>query len=180
MIETPRLVLRRPTDADVPLMFERYASDIEVTQYLGWPRHTSLDDTRAFVAFSDAQWKQRPAGPVLLFSRADGMLLGSSGLTFEASWLAQTGYVLARDAWGQGYATEALRAMVQFARGFAIARLYAICHADHAASAHVLEKCGFEREGRLRKSMIFPNLAPEPQDVLSYSIVSHRSAPIRP
>jgi hypothetical protein len=41
-------------------MFSRYASDHEVTRFLGWPRHRSLDETRAFLQFSDAEW-QSPA-----------------------------------------------------------------------------------------------------------------------
>src|SRR5688572_18812509 len=163
MIETARLVLRRPTAADIPQIFERYAADPEVTRYLAWPRHTSRDDTRAFLAFSDAAWERWPSGPLLMFARDTGQLVGSSGLTFEDTWLAQTGYVLARDAWGLGYATESLQAMVRLAESLGVVRLYAHCHVDHTASARVLEKCGFEREGCLRKSTIFPNLTSDPQ-----------------
>jgi RimJ/RimL family protein N-acetyltransferase len=53
-----------------------------------------------------------------------------------------------------------------------VRRLYAVCHADHRASAHVLEKCGFTCEGTLRRYAEFPNLEPgEPQDVLCYSTI---------
>nr|MBA2355602.1 N-acetyltransferase [Acidobacteriota bacterium] len=41
-IETARLVLRRPVAKDAPAIFERYASDPEVTRFLSWPRHQSL------------------------------------------------------------------------------------------------------------------------------------------
>src|SRR5438552_18188698 len=44
---------------------------------------------------------------------------------------------------GHGFATEALAAMVDLARSTGVHRLYALCHAVHRASAHVLEKCGF-------------------------------------
>ena len=54
LLVTERLVLRRPVEDDVSAIFERYASDPEVTRYLAWPRHVSLDDTRIFIAFSDA------------------------------------------------------------------------------------------------------------------------------
>jgi ribosomal-protein-alanine N-acetyltransferase len=81
-------------------------------------------------------------------------------------------YLLAQDAWGRGFATEALTAMVGVARELAIRRLYALCHREHAASARVLEKCDFAREGVLRGYVEFPNLAPgEPQDVLGYAIL---------
>ena len=178
--ETARLVLRRPVAADAEAMFERYASDPEVTKYVGWPRHRSVAETRGFVGFSDAQWEQWRAGPLLIESRTDGRLLGSTGLGFETADRATTGYVLARDAWGLGYATEALQAMVDLAREAGVARLYALCHPEHRASAHVLEKCGFERERVWRGRAEFPNLAPGVQsDVLCYARMARQAEALR-
>ena len=168
VIETERLLLRPPTPEDAELIFERYASDAEVTRYLGWPRHTSIQHTQAFVGFSLAEWTRWGVGPLMVFDRVSGTLVGASGLVMEASDRAATGYVLARDAWGKGYATESLQAMIVLAAEFKIARLYALCHVDHRASQRVLEKCGFQREGVPRHS-VFPNLSPEPLDVLSYA-----------
>jgi RimJ/RimL family protein N-acetyltransferase len=168
-IETERLLLRRPERRDASAIFERYASDPEVTRFLGWPRHRAIADTRAFLAFSDDEWQRWPAGPYLIESRADGTLVGGSGLGFETPNRAVTGYVLAKDAWGRGYATEALRAMVDLAPQVGVQRLYALCHPDHRASSHVLEKGGFTREAILQKHTEFPNLDPgQPGDVLCY------------
>jgi [ribosomal protein S5]-alanine N-acetyltransferase len=175
-IETARLRLRRPVAGDGPAIFARYASDPDVTRYMGWPRHTSVEHTRAFLEFSDGEWERWETGPLLVFSRADGALLGASGLTMETQWRAVTGYVLARDAWGRGYATEALRAMVTLAASRGVARLYATCHVDHRASWRVMEKCGFERECILRRHTVFPNLSPEPEDVLMYALVRPQRA----
>jgi RimJ/RimL family protein N-acetyltransferase len=83
-----------------------------------------------------------------------------------------TGYVLAKDAWGKGYATEALAAMVEVARRIGVVRVYALCHPQHRASWRVLEKCGFDRDGSWTEPMEFPNLARGvPQDVLCYARV---------
>ena len=167
--ETDRLLLRKPTPADADKIFSRYSSDPRVTRYLGWPRHTSVDDARAFLAFSDAQWQKWPAGPYLIESLADRRLLGGTGFTFEAPRIAVTGYVLAKDAWGVGYATEALAAIVAIASTLPVARLYALCHPDHAASVRVLEKCGFLFEERLSGFAGFPNLgSPGPHECLRY------------
>lgn len=169
---TPRLVLRRPRPADAEAIFARYASDADVTCLLSWPRHTSIDDTRAFLQFSEAEWERWPAGPYLLESREDGTLLGSTGLAFETPHRASTGFLVARDAWGQGYATEALRGVVDIARTLGLVRLYALCHADHRASWRVLEKCGFVREATLRQHTEFPNLGVRaPCDVLCYATI---------
>jgi RimJ/RimL family protein N-acetyltransferase len=51
-----------------------------------------------------------------------------------------------------------------------VRRLYALCHTEHRASRHVLEKCGFQREGVLRRYAEFPNLDPGvPLDVFCYA-----------
>jgi len=171
-LETARLVLRRPAVKDVKTMFARYSSDPDVTRFLGWPRHQSPADTRKFIRFSDAEWHHWPAGPYLVCSRETGALLGSTGLSFETPYRAVTGYALAKDSWGHGYATEALQAMVEVARSVGVRRLYALCHTEHCASWRVLEKCGFIREGILRCHSEFPNLAPsEICDVLCYAKV---------
>jgi RimJ/RimL family protein N-acetyltransferase len=172
LIETPRLSLRRPRERDAEAIFVRYSSDPDVTRLVGWPMHRAVDDARGFVAYSDGQWARWPAGPYLIESRGDGTLVGGTGLAFETPSRAQTGYVLAKDAWGRGFATEALEAMVGVARGAGVRRLYALCHHTHRASARVLEKCDFAREGVLRAYAEFPNRPPvEPQDVLCYAIL---------
>jgi len=156
---------------DAAAIFERYASHPEVTRFLGWPRHRSVADTEAFLNFCAQEWQRWPAGPYIIRLRGDRHIIGSTGFGFEAPDQAVTGYVLAKDAWGQGYATEALEAMVEIAPRLGIARLYALCHPEHRASWHVLEKCGFARDGRCSKEVEFPNLSPgKLQEVLCYEV----------
>jgi [ribosomal protein S5]-alanine N-acetyltransferase len=176
-IETTRLVLRKPTAADAEAVYTRYSSDIEVTKYVGWPRHQSIEQTKAFLAFSEAEWNRWPAGPHLIERQEDRKLLGGTGLAFETPTVAATGYVLARDAWGHGYATEALAAVVVVARNLGVQRLYALCHPNHPASIHVLEKCGFVLEDRLAGFADFPNLGSgQREDCLRY--VSWQTVPV--
>lgn len=166
---TPRLVLDRPVAADAEPIFSRYASDLEVTRYVAFPRHRSVDDARGFLAFSDAEWERAAAGPYVIRERETGALVGSTGLMFETTFRAATGYVLARDAWGSGYAPEALQAMIDLARPLGVRRLHASVHPDHTRSIRVLEKCGFTLEGVRRLHDEFPNLAPGvPTDVACY------------
>jgi RimJ/RimL family protein N-acetyltransferase len=169
-IDTARLVLARPGEDDAGEIFERYASDAEVTRYLSWPTHRSVADTRAFLDWSDGEWARWPAGPYLVRSRDTGRLLGGTGLSFAAPDEAMAGYVLARDAWGRGYATEALGAMIGLAWSLGVVWLFAVCHPAHRASAHVLEKQGFVRDPGWTRRVVFPNLDPgRPQDVLCYA-----------
>ena len=171
IIETERLILRPPRADDAEAIFARYASDPRVTRYLGWPTHRSIEDTRGFLNFCAAEWQRWPAGPFLIESRETRALLGSTGLGFDASDQAATGYVLAHDAWGVGYATEALAAMRDLGARLGLSRLYALCHPQHRASARVLDKCGFTLESTLKAHSEFPNLEPGvPADVCCYVI----------
>ena len=171
LVETRRLVLSAPSADDAEAIFQRYASDERVTRYLAWPTHRTLADTHAFLAFSAVQWEREGAGPYLIWAKANGQLLGSTCLDLEPGAQSCTGYVLAKDAWGQGYATEALRSMVDVAADIGVRHIYAMCHPEHRASAHVLEKCGLARDARWHQRMAFPNLAPGIlQDVLRYGL----------
>ena len=157
-IETSRLALRKPTLADAEAVYSRYASDPRVTRFMSWPTHRSIDDTLAFLAFSNAQWERWPAGPYLIESLEEGNLLGSTGLGFENPTQAETGYVLAVDAWGSGFATEALHAVVTIAMDAGVRRLHAHCHPENLRSARVLQKCSFTKDSQPRCGMPFPNV----------------------
>ncbi len=171
VIETARLVLRRPRPDDAEAIFSTYASDPEVTRFVGFPRHQSVDDARAFLRVSEQEWERRPAGAYLI-ELGDGRLIGGTGLHYANEYRAHTGYVLAKDSWGLGYATEALGAMVDLARALGLHRIEALCCPEHAASWRVLEKCGFQREGILARYLELPNLSPgRPSDVLLYALV---------
>ena len=169
-IETERLILRRPQSVDATSIFHRYASDPEVTRFLAWPTHRSVADTRLFLEYAEECWCRWPAGPYLIESRETGQLLGSTGLEFETSYRAATGYVLAKEAWGLGYATEALRAIQANSASLGIQRLYALCHHEHTASARVLSKCGFIFEGFHHAHTVFPNEGRDmAQDVVCFA-----------
>jgi ribosomal-protein-alanine N-acetyltransferase len=168
-LHTSRLILRRPNANDAEAIFTSYAGDPAVTRFLSWPTHRAIADTQAFLRWSGADWDRWPAGSYLVFLRLDGRLLGGTGLSFNSETFAATGYVLAKEACGHGYATESLHAMVNLARELGVPRLEAICHVDHRPSAHVMEKCGFKLHSTLRQHTIFPNLDPELRlDVLQY------------
>jgi [ribosomal protein S5]-alanine N-acetyltransferase len=176
-LQTRRLALRKPTMSDAQAIFERYAGDPEATRYMSWPTHKNVADTCAFLAWSEADWDLWPAGSYLVYPReGSAQLLGGTGLTFRSPEFAVTGYVFAQDAWGQGFATEALQAMVDLARALGVKKLNAVCHVEHRRSARVMEKCGFQCEGIRHRHTEFPNLTPGIlSDVFTYSMPCNRS-----
>ena len=168
-VETLRLHLRRPVTADAERIFQAYAQDGEVTRYLEWLPHTSVETTTKFVAFCQERWASSVAFPYVITRKEDGALLGMIEVRPKAH-RANFGYVLARLYWGNGFMPEAIAAMVKIT--FvppAMYRMEATCDVDNKASARALEKSGFSREGLLRRYMIHPNVSPEPRDSLLYA-----------
>jgi RimJ/RimL family protein N-acetyltransferase len=170
-ILTERLQLRQPAESDAPNMFERYAQDPLVCKYMSWTPHKSLDDTVEYLRRSYGKDVPNPIAGYLVFARDSGRLLGSVGGAAQGTRV-QFGYCLARDAWGQGYATEAAGAFVEAVMSQpAIWRIQAFCDVENTASARVLEKIGLVFEGTLRRYMALPNLGDVPRDMHCYAKV---------
>jgi len=170
-LETERLLLRQPEEDDAASIFERYAQDPEVTRFLLWKPHRDLKETREFIQRCQRVWTEGTAYPWVIIRKSDHLLLGMIELRPEGH-KAEFGYVLARDAWGRGYMTEAVRALV----GWTLAepqiwRVWAYCQVQNIASARVLEKAGLQREGLLKRWAIHPAFGAEPQDCFSYAVV---------
>ncbi|TAD76951.1 MAG: N-acetyltransferase [Sphingomonadales bacterium] len=106
-----------------------------------WPY--TLDDARAFAGLP-----QDPRLPHFLVTLPGVGVIGSAGLG-EHEGEPEIGYWIARDHWGQGYATEAAAAVLRIARTLGHARLTAGHFADNPASGKVLRKLGFVPTGRI-------------------------------
>jgi RimJ/RimL family protein N-acetyltransferase len=170
-ITTERLLLRPPTEADAERMFSRYSQDTEVCRYMSWSPHRSIDDTYAYLRRIISEIHDGTTADYLIFSRRTDELLGSVGGKINGTTI-QWGYCLARDAWGQGFGTEAARAFAREAiQQPTIWRLQAFCDLENRASARVLEKSGSKLEGILRRCMVLPNLGEAPRDVYCYAMV---------
>jgi [ribosomal protein S5]-alanine N-acetyltransferase len=152
-LRTDRLLLRGFRDDDWTDV-HIFGSDPEVVRFMEWGPNTP-EQSRLHVRRSAAM---AAVSPRLVFPYAierldDGRVIGSTELSMTSldHRRAEMGYVLARDAWGQGYATEAAAAVLAF--GFdklGLRRIGATCDPDNHGSAHVLEKIGMTCEGRLR------------------------------
>ncbi|MBY0279139.1 GNAT family N-acetyltransferase [Candidatus Binatia bacterium] len=170
-ITTARLVLRRPQPSDADAMYA-FGRDPEVARFMDWTRHTSPRDAVAFIESAHARWQAAEEYAWAITVQPDDAAIGSVACRVRGH-AVDLGYVLARPCWGHGYATEAAKAVFEWAVSVAaVCRIWATCDAENAASAHVLEKIGMSREGILRRWSIRPNLAPGvARDALVYSWV---------
>lgn len=168
-IVTRRLLLRKPVPGDVPAVASSYARDPEVTRYLTWLPDQSEVEVVAFIARAVAGWEKGTAFTWAITLKEDGRLIGMIDARVDA-YMINVGYVLGRGHWNNGYATEALRAILEWAEGqHDVYRVWAVCAIENAASARVMEKAGMVREGILRRWMVFPNISGTPQDCCCYS-----------
>ena len=170
-LETPRLHLRLPTLDDAGPIFHKYAQDPEVSKYLTWRPHKSIDITIDFLRRCMQCWKDRTAFPYVITLKGDNTLLGMIEIRVDG-FRADFGYGIARQYWGNGYTTEAAKIVVGWAlEQETIYRVWAICDLENVASARVMEKAGMQKEGILRRFTVHPNISNEPRDCYCYSIV---------
>jgi len=175
-LQTERLLIHAHSEVDCGEIFARYAHDPHVTRYLSWKPHETVEDTIAYRRERAEAIEAGCAQSWLIRSRQSRQLLGMIGLRIDGPTVT-LGYCLARDAWGQGHASEAASAIVAAAANEpAIWRIQAFCHPENCASARVLEKVGLMLEGRLRRYMVLPALDGTPSDVLCYAKVREADA----
>jgi [ribosomal protein S5]-alanine N-acetyltransferase len=169
-VETERLRLRKPALADAEEIFRQYAQDGEVTKYLTWLPYGRVEETREFIRTCLAMWQERQSFHWTILRKDDGQLLGMINARVDGhKW--ELGYVLAREHWGRGYMTEAVKSLIDTAfKDATVYRVWAVCDIDNAASARVMEKAGMQREGLLRRWSVHPSSSPEPRDSYCYSI----------
>ena len=172
-IETGRLLLRDFVEEDWRAVHE-YGSDPEVVRYLPWGPNTE-EDSRDFISRSIAIQSESPRRrfEIGIVLKQEGKLIGGCGIRENNPTLMEgnIGYVLNKDYWGRGIATEAARALVRF--GFEtlnLHRIFATCFPENRASERVLQKCGMRLEGRLRENLLMRG---EWRDSLLYAILDH-------
>ena len=164
MLTTDRLWLREFAEHDWPAVLA-YQSDPRYLRYYPWT-HRTEEDVRDFVRTFLA-WRQEHPRAKFQFAvilRAEDLLIGNCGIRKSSQVLthletsgtreADIGYELDSRYCGQGYATEAARALLAFGFGdLGLHRIWSHCISENVASARVLEKIGMQREGLLRENV---------------------------
>ncbi len=149
-LQTERLVLRHFTDADLE-PFLAYRNDPQVYRYQGWKvpyeRSTAEEFIRSMKAAEpgrEGDWFQ-----AALEQKSSGLLIGDVGFFPRpgAHGQAYLGATLARPYWSQGYAVEALTAILDFLIGeLGFHRIHADCDPENHGATRLLERLGFRRE----------------------------------
>lgn len=162
-LETDRLILRPITLADAEDLFE-YASDPENTKHT-FPTHQSIEETQWVIA---NLFMASPLGNFAIELKENGKMIGTCDLRVnEEEKSAELAYAINKKYWGNGYAPEAAKRLLELAfNDLKIERLWAKFSSQNPASGRVMEKIGMEKEGILRHTK---NLCGDFVDQVVYS-----------
>ena len=149
VLETERLYIRRFEEKDLP-DFYAYASDPLVGPSAGWKPHESLEESQeilnGFIKSADI---------FAMEHKKEGKIIGSLGLhedrKRELKGSRMRGYAMGKDYWGQGFMTEAVNALLEYAFDQLNMEIISAYHYPfNLRSKRVLLKAGFSLEGTLR------------------------------
>jgi ribosomal-protein-alanine N-acetyltransferase len=151
-IVTERLVLRRYTHDDIPDVLE-FASQPSVAKVTSSRIQATEEGVRKYI---DLQNSYQPFEEDRVFELAierkeDGKVIGFLGLICEDYAQGEMGWALGVEYRGQGYATEAARALMDYGfNSLGLHRIHADTSTDNLASWKMMERLGMRREGLLR------------------------------
>ena len=126
LVETARLVLSAPVATDAEIVFQRYASDDGRDEVPGMAHASHGRRHARDSCFQCGSVGARGGWTYLIWARADGRLLGSTGSRPRATWTGDHRLRVGDGRVGKGYATEALTAVVEVATDIGVKRLYAL------------------------------------------------------
>lgn len=157
--------LTKATHQDARQVFESWGYNRSNFRYLSAPPQSSTADAQAYLDKVLAN----PADPVFHIALGSPeRIVGLIKAKLDGH-KALVGYVIDEPFWGRGIASAALKKVVALLKAHPeIQRIWATCAIDNPGSSAVLEKCGFVREGVLRRWIVYPAQGTDPKDNYSY------------
>jgi ribosomal-protein-alanine N-acetyltransferase len=155
-LPTSRLTLRFLNVSDIPAAYKIF-SHPEVMRYWSYPAWTDQSQAQEWLIHTQEGYHTGNALQLAIERNADPILIGTCTLYqfHVASRRAEIGYALGRPYWGTGYMQEALQALLHYAfETLDLNRIEADIDPRNLASASVLERLGFLKEGHLRERWI--------------------------
>ena len=152
-IETDRLILRRFRVEDAEDMYANWTSDPEVTRFLTWPVHSSVDVTKKLLSDWVSKYEDGGYFNWVMELKETGKVIGNISVIKlnEDVESADMGYCLSRAYWGQGLMPEALNPVMDYLFDVVGLNRIAACHdVRNSKSGRVMDKVGLKQEGILR------------------------------
>ncbi len=155
-LQTERLTLRPYSSADIPALVPLIGAREVAATTLRIPHPYTEDIAREFIALAEKDQARGACVRCAITLRQTGELYGGIGLQIEPDHRrAELGYWIGVPYWGNGYATEAAAAMVNYGfQTLELQRIFASYVPRNVASGRVLQKIGMRQEGYLRAHIL--------------------------
>lgn len=153
-METARLILRPFVREDAGAMYRNWASDPEVTKFLSWPTYKSVDTAHEILGIWTSQYSDPTFYQWAIELKEIGEPIGSISVVNHDDQvdLAEIGFCIGKNWWGQGIMTEAMKAVMEYLfEEVGAQRIEAGHDPNNPASGAVQRKCGLKYEGTLRR-----------------------------
>lgn len=155
-IETDRLILRRYVIEDADAMYKNWASDSEVTKFLTWQPHSSVEVSRGIIENWLKEYSDKKYYQWAIVLKANGNEpIGDISVVHmnEDISMVHIGYCLGRAWWRRGIMSEALKAVMDFMFDTVeVNRVESRHDPMNPNSGKVMQKCGMKYEGTLRSA----------------------------
>ena len=152
-IETERLILRRAVPEDADAMFRNWAADPEVTKFLTWHAHESLEVSRQIIGSWIREYEKENYYQWMIVLRDLGEPIGSISVVRQNDRVeeAEIGYCIGSAWWHKGIVSEALTAVMDYLfTEVGMNRVAARHDPNNPRSGRVMRKCGMKYEGTSR------------------------------
>lgn len=155
-LTTDRLILRRYELADAAAMYENWASDPLVTEYLTWPCHDSVKTTEGILSDWIREYQNTGFYNWAIVLKEEGPNpIGNISVvkSDDTVKMAQIGYCIGQKWWNKGIVSEALQAVIHYLfTEVKVNRIEARHDPNNPGSGKVMLKCGLQYEGTLREA----------------------------
>ncbi len=170
IIESGRLILRQVTPEDAPDFFA-CQSDPDVFRYAGRSEETSLESARHMLNILFKRHQEQTMLSSAIVLKENLRFIGRFQMEewSDENHRAAVGYLLGKQYWGKGYATEALRAVITYLfEQTTVNRIDTFAWSENIASTRVMEKAGMRFEGLARQKRFAKGAF---RDLKSYAIL---------
>lgn len=154
-LETENLILRPFVLSDAEQVYANWACDDEVTKYLTWPSHPSVDASRGYMQYCINGYADPTCYQWGIELKSTGALVGNISVTKIEDHIeaVELGWVIGRNWWGQGIMPEAAAKVIEFLfQEVGANRICAAHDVDNPKSGRVMQKVGMKQEGILRQA----------------------------
>ena len=144
-LETDRLILRQLNENDAQKAFDNWTSDDDVTRYVRWNTHKSVDETVEYIKMEHKRCEEKDNYEWGIVLKENNELIGAMGAFPGDDDRIEIGYNISKKYWNNGYMTEALKKVMEYLINDVGIKRFICSHAVlNPASGRVMQKAGFK------------------------------------